>query len=298
MAIFHLTVKTHARSTGASAVAAAAYRSQERLVDERTGETHDYSRRGDVDSAEIHAPAAAPEWARDRSRLWNAAEAAEKRKDARVAREVVVALPRELNGDQRRDLVRGFVAQEFTGRGMVADVAYHEGHGENPHAHILLTTRKVGPDGFGAKDRTWNDRDLVKTWREQWADQTNRALAHAGRPERVDHRSLEAQHQAALDRGDSAAAERLNRSPNVHLGKAGWKAIREKQPNNRTAAASVVAQENRNLETTRDALWTRVREIEAEIRKRTRQITREVVTRARQAIERARGPVRGGERGR
>ncbi|MDE2882612.1 MAG: MobA/MobL family protein [Gemmatimonadetes bacterium] len=289
MAIFHLAVKVHARSTGASAVAAAAYRSQERLVDERTGETHDYSRRGDVDSAEIHVPANAPEWARDRSQLWNAVEASERRKDAQVAREVVMALPVELSGEQRRELVRGFVAQEFTGRGMVADVAYHDGGGKNPHAHILLTTRQIGPDGFGAKDRTWNGRELVRTWREQWAVQTNRALAHAGRSEWVDHRSLQARRVAALERGDTATAERFDRVPNVHLGAAAWKAMREQEPNERTDAAAAVAQDNRDVAEVR-SLGRQLQEIEAAIRERIQELTRRVLDRVRESIERARKP--------
>ena len=285
MAIFHLTVKVHARSTGASAVAAASYRAQERLVDERTGETHDYSRRSGVDSAEIHMPAEAPGWAGDRAQLWNAVEAAERRKDAQVAREVVVALPRELNEEQRRELVRGFVAQEFTGRGMVADVAYHDGRGDNPHAHILLTTRKLCRDGFGAKDRSWNDRGLVKTWREQWSRQTNRALSDAGRREWVDHRSLEARRREALLLGDTAGAERFDRAPNVHLGAAAWKALREKEPNARTETAATVTRDNRNLNKLRESLREQLRAIEDRIRERTQQITREV----RALFERQRG---------
>ena len=181
MAIYHMHATVISRASGGSAVAAAAYRSGEKLIDERTGEAHDYSRRDGVDGAEIIAPDGAPDWVRDRDRLWNAGEAAEKRKDSQVAREVRVALPRELDPDQRRELVRGFVQAEFAGRGMVADVSYHDGNSVNPHAHILLTTRELNSDGFGGKDRSWNSKELLSGWREQWAESANRALDRAGR---------------------------------------------------------------------------------------------------------------------
>ena len=143
--------------------------------------------------------------------MWNAVESAERRKDAQVAREVVVALPVEINQEQRRELVREFVQDEFTARGMVADVAFHGGASDNPHAHVLLTTRRIGPGGFGKKERAWNDRDLVKTWREEWGAYANRALETAGRPERIDHRSLEAQRDDAIERGDLENAVDLDR---------------------------------------------------------------------------------------
>lgn len=298
MAIYHLAVKTHARSSGASAVAAAAYRAGERLTDEHTGERHDYERRGGVDGSEIHAPDGAPEWARNRRELWNAVEAAERRKDARLAREVVVALPAELSQEQRRHLVRGYVRSQFVDRGMVADVAYHDGKGHNPHAHVLLTTRQIGPDCFGAKVRAWNDRDLVNEWRAEWSAQTNHALARAGRSERVDHRSLAAQRDAALDRGDVDAAARFDRVPDVHLGRAAWKAIREAEPNAVTAEAADVGQENRELKEERAGLRQMIDRIEQEIRLRTAAITREVIAQAREIIDRTRGPSRGWEHGR
>ncbi len=128
-------------------MAGAAYRSGERLTDERTGEQHDYRSRDDLDGAEILAPQAAPEWAQDRARLWNGVEAAERRKDAQVAREVRVAIPHELRQEDGRALVRDYAQRAFVDRGMVADLAYHGGQGENPHAHIMLTTRTITPEG-------------------------------------------------------------------------------------------------------------------------------------------------------
>ena len=219
MALYHLSAKALSRSSGASAVAAAAYRSGEELTDERTGDRHDYSRRSGVDHAEIIAPDQAPDWVRDRAQLWNAAEAAERRRDSQVAREVMVALPAELEAQEQRGLVREFCRQEFAGQGMVADVSYHGTGSENPHAHILLTMRRIEGQGFGKKVRAWNGKERLEGWREAWADRTNRALDRAGRSERIDHRTLKEQRQEALDLGDLEKAAELDREPQVHLGK-------------------------------------------------------------------------------
>ena len=202
-------------------MAASAYRSGEDLTDERTGDRHDYSRRSGVDHAEIIAPDQAPDWVRDRAQLWNAAEVAERRRDSQVAREVMVALPKELEAQKQRGLVREFCRQEFAGQGMVADVAYHGTGSENPHAHILLTMRRIEGQGFGKKERSWNGKERLEGWREAWADRTNRALDR--RPSirsASHHRTLREQHQEALDRGDLGKAAELDREPQVHLGKA------------------------------------------------------------------------------
>lgn len=221
MAIYHLSAQVLSRSGGSSAVAAAAYRSGGRLFDERTGETHDYSRRRGVDHAEIVAPDGAPEWALDRERLWNAAEAAERRKDAQVAREVRVAIPAELDGDDRRELVREFAREQFAERGMVADIAWHDGRGENPHAHIQLTMRPLDGGRFSArKERSWNSKQTLVGWREAWAEKANRTLERAGEEARIDHRTLAEQRAEALERGEAGRAEELDREPQIHLGKA------------------------------------------------------------------------------
>ena len=144
------------------------------------------------------------------------------RKDAQVAREVEIALPVELDQGQRRELVTGYLEAEFVGRGMVADVAYHGGEGHNPHAHVLLTTRQIGASGFGAKERSWNSRDLLERWRREWQEHANHALERANRPERIDHRSLAAQHREALERGDVERAMELDRDPDIHHGKSAW----------------------------------------------------------------------------
>ena len=192
---FITSAKPISRATGRSATGAAAYRSGERITDERTGLTFDYGKKSGVDHTEIICPANAPAWLTDLSRgqLWNLVEATEKRKDAQVCREVEVALPVELSFEQQRELVRGFVKEQFAQRGMVADLAMHHTTGHAPHCHILLTMRDIDRQGFGQKNRTWNDKQLLETWREQWAEHTNRALERAGHTVRVDHRSLEAQ---------------------------------------------------------------------------------------------------------
>jgi len=197
MAIYHLSAKVISRAGGRSSVAAAAYRSAGRLRDDRQGLEHDYSRKGGVVHAEIMVPENAPDWMHDRDQLWNAVEAVEKRRDAQLAREIEVALPRELGRGARLELLRGFVQREFVDRGMIADVAVHEGkardgHGQ-PHAHVMLTMRELTGEGFGKKDRSWNAPDLLMGWREAWARDANTALERAGRSERIDHRSLDVQ---------------------------------------------------------------------------------------------------------
>ena len=188
-----------------------------------------------MDHAEILAPDDAPAWARDRGRLWNQVEASETRKNSQVAREVVVALPKELAAEEQRELVRGFVGEQCVARGMVADVAYHDIGSGNPHAHVLLTTRRIGPDGFGGKDRSWHDRGLVEDWRREWAAHANHALSRASRPERIDHRSLVSQRQDALHRGDRAEAASLDRRPGVHLGRAAHEELRTERPVDRVS---------------------------------------------------------------
>lgn len=192
MAIYHFSAQVISRSQGRSVVAAAAYRAGERLEDERYGQTHDYTKKN-VSERAIAAPDNAPSWIKDREQLWNAVEAAEKRKDSQLCREVNVALPRELSAVQQRELLSSFVSDQFVSCGMVADVAIHRDNPENPHAHIMLTMREITPDGFGKKVREWNDKELLETWRAEWAKYANRALERAGHSDRIDHRSLEAQ---------------------------------------------------------------------------------------------------------
>ncbi|EEU5681912.1 TPA: MobA/MobL family protein [Escherichia coli] len=206
MAIYHLSMKIISRKNGYSAVASAAYRSGSVIPDDRTGLTHDYTRKRGVDDAVILTPENAPSWCADRSVLWNAVEKAEQRRDSQLAREIELAIPREISRDVARETVLAFVRENFVSQGMIADVAFHHMDRTNPHAHIMLTTRAVGETGFSGKVRDWNDRTLAETWRASWADHANRALANAGYLEEIDHRSYERQG--------------LEKAPGLHLGKA------------------------------------------------------------------------------
>jgi ATP-dependent exoDNAse (exonuclease V) alpha subunit len=158
MAIYHLSVKIVKRGSGRSAVAAAAYRAGEQLREERTGLTHDFTRKQGVEHSEILAPTEAPGWVHDRLVLWNSVERIEKRRDAQLAREVELGLPIELDSFSQLALLRQFVQRDFVARGMVADFSIHRDDPHNPHAHVLLTMRRVSKDGFGLKERAWNDR--------------------------------------------------------------------------------------------------------------------------------------------
>lgn len=228
MAIYFLNLKSFSRSDGSSAPGAAAYRAGERIRDERTGRIHDHTSRQDVLHKEIVLPSGFADsemsWARDRSVLWNAAEAAEGRKDSRVAREYLVALPVELDHRQRIAVVREF-AQELVERYRFAlDVSVHgprEFPGSDPrnfHAHLLATTREVGIDGLAAKTMAeMHDvrrrrmglrpslEDLLAV-RERWASLANAALEQAHIDARIDHRSLAARGLAPAAAAAPAAA--------------------------------------------------------------------------------------------
>lgn len=220
MADYRFSASVISRSTGRSAVAAAAYRSGQQLQDQRYGESHDYTRKGGVLYTEIMAPERTPAWMLERETLWNGVEAAEKRKDAQLAREVQLSLPHELTDRQRIELVRQFVAEQFVSRGMIADVAVHAPHRQgdqrNHHAHVMLTMRELTGEGFGKKARNWNDKANVERWREEWAHLQNRTFERLGIDARVDHRTLEAQgidREAQQHEGPNVTAMRRRDEP-------------------------------------------------------------------------------------
>ena len=192
MAIYHLNANIISRARGQSAVAAAAYRMGAVLRDERFGVTHNYVGKRGVTHSELMAPRHAPPWALEREALWNRVEACELRKDSQLARLLEVGLPIELDADERAALMRDFVAQEFVAEGMIADFAIR-GSEANPHAHVLLTLRRVTASGFGPKERRWNGKSLLLEWRSAWATLANLHLARAGHAVRIDHRTLAAQ---------------------------------------------------------------------------------------------------------
>jgi len=206
MAIYHFSAQIISRKDGRSAVAAAAYRAAAKLTDRTTGQVSSFTRKKGVDHHEVMLPPNAPLAFSDIEELWSSAEEAEKRKDAQLCREINIALPIELSLDQQVELIRAYVKEQFVSAGMIAQVNVHDSQSDNPHAHVMLTLRDVTSNGFGNKNRAWNDKQLLEKWREQWANYANKALEKAGFSERIDHRTLEAQD--------------VDRAPTKHLGPA------------------------------------------------------------------------------
>jgi hypothetical protein len=235
MAIYHFTAKIVSRSRGQSAVAKAAYNAHDRLTNDKTGERHDYRHKGAVMFSGIFAPKNAPDWVQDRQTLWSEVEKAEKRINSQVAREIEIALPHELTDKQREYLVKDFVRENFVRHGMVADVAIHspskEGDERNHHAHILLSLREIGPDGFGAKLRDFNSKAQLEQWREKWEHLANRHLERHGHAARIDRRSLEAQG--------------LDREPTIHKGPVATQFEREGERSERGQANRDIEARNR-----------------------------------------------------
>lgn len=261
---------------GRSAVAAAAYRSGERLTNEWDGKTHDYTHKPGIVHKEIMLPTHAPPEFQDRATLWNSVEQIEKASDAQLARETEVALPVELSRAEQLALVRSFVKDNFVAEGMCADFALHDKGDGNPHAHILLTIRPLRSDGkWGPKRRKvydldsqgnhipdgkggwknhredttdWNNRENAEKWRAAWAAYANRALEAAGRPERIDHRSYERQG--------------IDKIPSIHMGVAASQMERkgiqtEKGNINRQIAADNKLLKELKARITRIYNWTR-----------------------------------------
>lgn len=204
------------KQSSRSVVFASAYRSGEKLKFEKEGTEADYSKKRGILDTGIIAPGKAPAWVYDRERLWNNVEEKENRRDAQLARELLIAFPSELNDGQRREALTEFLTSEVVAKGMVADFAIHEpsrkGDERNYHAHVLLTMRSLDQDGFGNKCRDWNSPAVLAEWREEWANTLNRTFARhritdaSGELFKVDHRSYE-------DQG-------IEREPGVHLGPA------------------------------------------------------------------------------
>ncbi|MBS0961447.1 MobQ family relaxase [Acetobacter thailandicus] len=269
MAIFHLSVKTISRSTGRSAVAAAAYRTGDTLTNERDGRQHDYANRTGVDDSFIIAPAGC-EWAHNRSALWNAAEQTEKRSNSVTAREYVLALPAELDAKDRADLARSFASAVVERYGVAADVALHApsagGDDRNYHAHILTTTREVEPDGLGKKTRILDAAKTggpeIESLRELWAMQCNEALERHQKPARIDHRSYERQG--------------VDEIPTMHLGPTSTTMERRYKTDQERKGEpykpqTFKAQENERRRTLNDHVREMVRELAATVREVTEQ---------------------------
>ena len=221
MAIYHLSIKIISRGKGKSAVAAASYRSGEKIKNEYDGIVHDFTRKGGIAHTEILLPQNAPQEFSDRGTLWNSVEKIEKSKNSQLAREIEIALPKELNREKQIELVREYVKENFVKVGMCADIAVHDKNDGNPHCHIMLTMRPLNEDTtWGAKSKKeyildengekvklkngnyktrkintvdWNEQDKAEEWRKTWADITNKYLEENSIQEKVDHRSYQRQ---------------------------------------------------------------------------------------------------------
>jgi hypothetical protein len=204
MAIYHLSVQIISRLQGKSCIAAAAYRSGERLYDKRQNLNHDYTKKQEVES-EIIAPSNSPSWVNDREKLWNEVDKKESRCNARTAREINVALPIELSKEDQKELAREYIKTNFVENGMIADLCFHFNDKNNPHFHVMLTTREITKNGFAKKNRDWDKKENVIIWRKQWSTYANAVLRKNNIEESIDHRSLK-------DQG-------IDLLPTIHLGK-------------------------------------------------------------------------------
>lgn len=216
----HLSFQNISSGSGRSAIASASYRSGEKLFSEREDRNYFYSRKVKPESF-ILVPDNAPEWAKDRERLWNEVEAVENKSNSRYAKEFNVALPIELSDDEQRNLLTNYVQENFVESGMVADVAIHRDHKGNPHAHVMLTNRPFNPDGtWGIKSKKeyildengnkiltksgyasnrkiwltdWDKKEKINEWRSNWAKSVNRVLEKKNLPDRISEKTLEEQ---------------------------------------------------------------------------------------------------------
>ncbi|ECK0653684.1 conjugal transfer protein, partial [Salmonella enterica subsp. enterica] len=193
------------RSEGMTSVAKAAYHARTRITDDRIGQVFDFSHRTDLHGHIILAPVSAPAHiVESSSALWNEVERVERQNNGQTARYFDVAIPVELSNDDKKKLVAEYCQKNFVDKGMIADIAFHDLDSKNPHAHVMLTLKTISPDGFGKKDRSWNDKKMMLQWRESWATMSNSYLEAAGSEERIDHRSLRTQYADALAQAEEA----------------------------------------------------------------------------------------------
>ena len=218
MAIFHISFSNISAGKGRSAIASAAYRSGKKLFDQKEGRSYFYARSVMPESF-ILTPKNAPEWASDRERLWNEVERKDRRANSRYAKEFNVALPVELSEDEQKELLTKYVQENFVDEGMVADVAIHRDHPDNPHAHVMLTNRPFNPDGtWGLKSKRenildengnktytgnsrfprsrkvwlvdWDKKEKINQWRHNWAVSVNQVLEQKNIPDRISEKSF------------------------------------------------------------------------------------------------------------
>ena len=218
MAIFHMSFSNISAGKGRSAIASAAYRSGKKLFDQKEGRSYFYARLVMPESF-ILTPKNAPEWASDREQLWNEVERKDRRANSRYAKEFNVALPVELSEDEQKELLTKYVQENFVDEGMVADVAIHRDHPDNPHAHVMLTNRPFNPEGtWGLKSKRenildenenktytgnsrfprsrkvwlvdWDKKEKITEWRHNWAASVNQVLEQKNIPDRISEKSF------------------------------------------------------------------------------------------------------------
>ncbi|MFT9038398.1 MobQ family relaxase [Liquorilactobacillus nagelii] len=218
MAIFHMSFSNISAGKGRSAIASAAYRSGEKLFDDKEGRSYFYAR-SVIPESFILTPKNAPEWENDRQKLWNEVEKKDRKANSRYAKEFNVALPVELSEDEQKALLTKYVQENFVDQGMVADVAIHRDHPDNPHAHVMLTNRPFNPDGtWGIKSKKqyildengnktytgtskypksrkilmvdWDKKEKIIEWRHNWAASVNQVLEQKNIPDRISEKSF------------------------------------------------------------------------------------------------------------
>jgi hypothetical protein len=203
MALYRLEMQNVSRSDGVSSVAKAAYRHRCVMFDERTGETHGEKSldRDDLVYAEILRPKDIPACLHVPSaELWNIVEKKETRSNSRTAKELKITLPHELSNEQNIALMKDFLLNHFVDKGIICDFVLHnDKDNKNPHAHVMITTREITPNGFGKKVRSWDEEKTLHEWRKDWSKVQNRHLKNAGLKSRVSHRTLEEQKNIMID---------------------------------------------------------------------------------------------------
>ena len=273
MAQYRLSISIASRSKGRSATAMAAYRSGEFIYDERTGERFDFTHKSGILYTEMVLPPAAPEWARDRATFWNRSEAADKRQDSQIAREIQLSLPHELTDRERRELTRGFAKEVAERFGIAVDTSIHapnhQGDERNHHAHLMLCTRRFDENkvtGFGNKIRELDNiarqrqakeqaqDNEVEKLREVWAQRLNTALERAqvqtagGALVQVDHRSYERQG--------------IDREPTVKEGVAATALKRRGEPSERVEINTEIQARNAQRDRLKEQIGGAARELD------------------------------------
>lgn len=262
MALYRLEMQNVSRANGVSSVAKAAYRHRSVMIDKRTGEIHGEksANRDDLVYAEILAPDNTPDFLKKSSNdLWCFVEQTERRKDARTAKEFKITLPRDLSNEQNIELMKDFLLKSFVDKGIICDFVLHnDKDNKNPHAHVMITTREIKPDGFGKKVREWDEEKTLHEWRKDWAKVQNRHLKNAGLKSRVSHRTLEAQKNIMIDLAKKAEdakdfdksilylakAIELDRPPMQNLSRKKWRSKEGQEQRKRDQAIRDKARED------------------------------------------------------